>query len=238
MVFSSTVPLHSLSQRTLMRTGQVAPILDVPLPHRRTKHIEIDIHFVREKLALGEVRVPHVPTSAQYADIFTKGLPSAAFIDIQSSLNVVQPAIALVFIIISDLPYDEIHDFRKETIENELEMILHTTPATPLERVKEITKASEGFVYLVSVAGVTGARETVNPRVKDLLQGIRQVTNKAVAVSFSISTLEHVSQIAGCGADRVIIGSAMVKQLGEPNSPREGLNRLEVYARSLKNALP
>jgi hypothetical protein len=45
-----------------------------PVQHRHTKHIEIDIHFVCEKVALGEVRVLHVPTSAQFADIFTKGL--------------------------------------------------------------------------------------------------------------------------------------------------------------------
>ena len=63
-----------------------------PVQHRRTKHIEIDIHFVREKGALGDVRVLHVPTSAQFADIFTKGLPTAAFVDIRASLNVVEPA--------------------------------------------------------------------------------------------------------------------------------------------------
>ena len=46
-----------------------------PVHHRRTKHIEIDIHFVREKVALGQVRVLHVPSSHQFADIMTKGLP-------------------------------------------------------------------------------------------------------------------------------------------------------------------
>ncbi|XP_020172912.1 tryptophan synthase alpha chain-like [Aegilops tauschii subsp. strangulata] len=141
-------------------------------------------------------------------------------------------------IIIPDLPYEEMHAFRKKAIKNNLELILLTTPATPSERMKEITKASEGFVYLVSVVGVTGARATINPRVKDLLQEIRQVTNKAVAVGFGISTPEHVRQIAEWGSDGVIIGSAMVKQLGEANSPREGLKRLDVYAKSLKNALP
>ncbi|VAI23337.1 unnamed protein product [Triticum turgidum subsp. durum] len=141
-------------------------------------------------------------------------------------------------IIIPDLPYEEMHAFRKKAIKNNLELILLTTPATPLERMKEITKASEGFVYLVSVVGVTGARANVNPCVKDLLQEIRQVTDKAVAVGFGISTPEHVSQIAEWGSDGVIIGSAMVKQLGEANSPGEGLERLEVYAKSLKNALP
>src|SRR4051812_28857804 len=62
-----------------------------PVHHRRTKHIEIDIHFVREKVALGEVRVLHVPTTAQFADIFTKGLATALFSDIRSSLNIVAP---------------------------------------------------------------------------------------------------------------------------------------------------
>jgi histone deacetylase 1/2 len=59
-----------------------------PVHHRRTKHIELDIHFVREKVALGAVRVLHVPSSSQYADIFTKGLPTALFREFRSSLHV------------------------------------------------------------------------------------------------------------------------------------------------------
>ncbi|KAK1606452.1 hypothetical protein QYE76_030125 [Lolium multiflorum] len=64
-----------------------------PVQHRGTKHIEIDIHFVREKVALGQVRVLHVPTSAQFADIFTKGLATTPFQDIRFSLNVVEPTV-------------------------------------------------------------------------------------------------------------------------------------------------
>jgi hypothetical protein len=56
-----------------------------PVHHRRTKHVEI---FVREKVALGELRVIHVPTSLQFADIITKGLPRQVFEDFRSSLNV------------------------------------------------------------------------------------------------------------------------------------------------------
>ncbi|CAA7015691.1 unnamed protein product [Microthlaspi erraticum] len=62
-----------------------------PIQHQRTKHVVIDIHFVREKVALGQVRVLHVPSSHQYADIFTKGLPSALFQDFRSSLRVREP---------------------------------------------------------------------------------------------------------------------------------------------------
>jgi hypothetical protein len=56
--------------------------------HKRTKHIELDIHFVREKVALGAVRVLHVPSSSQYAVIFTKGLSTALFREFRSSLHV------------------------------------------------------------------------------------------------------------------------------------------------------
>ncbi|GJU75313.1 ribonuclease H-like domain-containing protein [Tanacetum coccineum] len=59
-----------------------------PVQHQRTKHIEIDIHFVRDFVASGQVRVLHVPSRFQYVDIFTKGLPTALFIEFCSSLNV------------------------------------------------------------------------------------------------------------------------------------------------------
>ncbi|KAM3314181.1 hypothetical protein ACQJBY_033190 [Aegilops geniculata] len=141
-------------------------------------------------------------------------------------------------LIVPDLPYVAAHALWSEAKKNNLELVLLTTPAIPEERMKEITKASEGFIYLVSVNGVTGPRENVNLRVESLIQEIKKVTDKPVAVGFGISKPEHVKQIAGWGADGVIIGSAMVRQLGEAASPKEGLKRLEAYARSMKNALP
>ena len=59
-----------------------------PVQHQRTKHVEIDLHFVRDHVAIGDVRVLHVPTTSQFADIFTKGLPSSTFAEFRSSLNV------------------------------------------------------------------------------------------------------------------------------------------------------
>ncbi|WVZ83566.1 hypothetical protein U9M48_030698 [Paspalum notatum var. saurae] len=59
-----------------------------PVQHQRTRHIEIDLYFVRERVSFGDLRVLHVPTSSQYADIFTKGLPSSVFLEFRSSLNV------------------------------------------------------------------------------------------------------------------------------------------------------
>ena len=61
-----------------------------PVQHRRTKHIELDIHFVREKVALGDLRVLHVPSGFQFADIFTKGLLSALFHEFRTSLHITE----------------------------------------------------------------------------------------------------------------------------------------------------
>ncbi|KAJ9547690.1 hypothetical protein OSB04_020233 [Centaurea solstitialis] len=65
-----------------------------PVQHQRTKHIEMDIHFVREHVAKGQVRVMHVPSRFQFADIFTKGLPRVLFEDFRSSLNIRHPPVS------------------------------------------------------------------------------------------------------------------------------------------------
>uniref|UniRef100_A0A0E0KK67 Uncharacterized protein n=1 Tax=Oryza punctata TaxID=4537 RepID=A0A0E0KK67_ORYPU len=141
-------------------------------------------------------------------------------------------------LVVPDLPLEETALLRNEAVMHGIELVLLTTPTTPTERMKEIAKASEGFIYLVSSVGVTGARSNVNLRVEYLLQEIKKVTDKPVAVGFGISTPEHVKQIAGWGADGVIIGSAIVRQLGEAVSPEEGLKRVEEYAKNMKAAMP
>ncbi|GJU36663.1 ribonuclease H-like domain-containing protein [Tanacetum coccineum] len=86
--------LHSpLSTATLVYCDNVsaAYMSANPVQHQRTKHIEIDIHFVRDMVTAGQVRVLHVPSRFQYADIFTKGLPSALFEEFRSSLSIRPP---------------------------------------------------------------------------------------------------------------------------------------------------
>jgi hypothetical protein len=62
-----------------------------PVQHQRTKHIEIDLHFVWDKVAAGAIQVLHVPSTSQYADVFTKGLPTSIFTEFRSTLNVFTP---------------------------------------------------------------------------------------------------------------------------------------------------
>ncbi|GKE59887.1 ribonuclease H-like domain-containing protein [Tanacetum coccineum] len=83
--------LHTpLSSATLVYCDNVTTVYlsSNPVEHQRTKHIEIDIHFVRDLVATGQVRVLHIPSLYQFADIFTKGLPTALFKEFCSSLSV------------------------------------------------------------------------------------------------------------------------------------------------------
>nr|GEW58159.1 ribonuclease H-like domain-containing protein [Tanacetum cinerariifolium] len=83
--------LHTpLSSSTIVYCDNVSDVYlsSNPVQHQRTKHIEIDIHFVWDLVATGQVRVLHVPSRLQYADIFTKGLPSALFDEFRDSLSV------------------------------------------------------------------------------------------------------------------------------------------------------
>ncbi|RLN43105.1 hypothetical protein C2845_PM01G23590 [Panicum miliaceum] len=148
-------------------------------------------------------------------------------------------------LLVPDLPQVATAALRSEAIKNNLELVLLTTPTTTEERMREVTEASSG-------PALSGPRANVNTRVESLIQEVKQVTDKPVAVGFGISTAEHVKQTLKVLSrkltnsffpfipvhDGVIIGSAMVRQLGEAASPEEGLERLEKYARSMKRALP
>jgi hypothetical protein len=83
--------LHApLSKSTLVYCNNVSTVYlsTNHVQHQRTKHVEIDLHFIRERVAIGDVRVLHVLTTSQFTDIFTKGLPTSVFSEFRSSLNI------------------------------------------------------------------------------------------------------------------------------------------------------
>jgi hypothetical protein len=85
------VELHSPMPRvTLVYCDNVSAVylFTNPVQHQRTKHVEINLHFVRERVAVGDVHVLHVSTTSQFADIFTKGLAYLVFSEFCSSLNI------------------------------------------------------------------------------------------------------------------------------------------------------
>jgi hypothetical protein len=79
-----------LSRATLVYCDNVSAVYlsTNPVQHQRTKHVEIDLHFIRERVAIGDVCVLHVPMASQFTDIFTKELSSSVFSEFRSSLNI------------------------------------------------------------------------------------------------------------------------------------------------------
>jgi tryptophan synthase alpha chain len=137
-------------------------------------------------------------------------------------------------LVVPDLPLEEAQSLLEAAQARGIEVILLVAPTTPPERIKAIAAQSQGFIYLVSVTGVTGARAQVATRVEGLLKNLHQATEKPIGVGFGISEVSQAQQIKAWGADAVIVGSAMVKRLA---TPTEGLESLEEFCRQLKEAI-
>lgn len=133
-----------------------------------------------------------------------------------------------------DIPLEETPEIRAVASAHGLELVLLATPTTPLARMHQIAELSQGFVYLVSVTGVTGMKGANEARVEGLIGELKSQTDKSVAVGFGVSSPEQAAQLKAWGAEGVICGSALVKALGEAPSPAEGLQRMSALAASLR----
>ncbi len=139
-------------------------------------------------------------------------------------------------LVVPDLPFEEAAKLLQLASIFEIEVILLAAPTSSKERIEEIARQSQGFIYLVSVTGVTGMRSQVHGRVKDLLVDLRGVTNKPIGVGFGISQPEQARQVMEWGADAVIVGSAFVKRLAS-GTPTQGLQAVAELCRDLKEAI-
>ncbi|AFZ43757.1 tryptophan synthase, alpha chain [Halothece sp. PCC 7418] len=140
-------------------------------------------------------------------------------------------------LVIPDIPVEEAETVFNPAQDYGIEVTLLVAPTSPKERISAIAQQSQGFIYLVSVTGVTGTRTEVGWRVKELLPLLRSVTDKPVCVGFGVSQPQHAQQIREWGADGVIAGSAFVRRLADAESPEAGLDELETFCRSLKAAI-
>ncbi|MBD2395769.1 tryptophan synthase subunit alpha [Cyanobacterium aponinum FACHB-4101] len=139
-------------------------------------------------------------------------------------------------LVVPDLPLEEAEGFLNTAQKKGIEVILLVAPTSPMERIKHIAEKSQGFIYLVSVTGVTGVRSEVQSRVKDLIAQLKTVTDKPIGVGFGISEPSQATQIKDWGADGVIVGSAFVKKLNNDNQ-QEGLSAIASLCSDLKQAI-
>ena len=122
--------------------------------------------------------------------------------------------------IIPDLPMEEADQWIKAANAHGLANILLVAPNTPPDRVRKIAEATQGFLYYVSVTGITGARSQLPPELAHGLEGIKGLTNKPIAVGFGISQPAQVSMLSAV-TDGIIVGSAIVKII-EANTIKQG----------------
>lgn len=139
-------------------------------------------------------------------------------------------------LVVPDLPLEEADDLLKGADLMGIEVTLLVTPNSSKQRIEAIARQSRGFIYLVSVTGVTGVRSELQTRVKDVLQEIRSVTDKPIAVGFGISSPEQADRVKDWGADGVIVGSAFVQRLGE-TTPYRGLRAIQEFCSDLKASI-
>ena len=141
-------------------------------------------------------------------------------------------------LLVPDIPLEETSEIRTVATQHGLELVLLTTPTTPEGRMKAIAQTSQGFVYLVSVTGVTGMRVKTEARVESLIHTLKDVSGgKSVAVGFGVSGPQQAKEIKDWGADGVIVGSALVRALGESGSPGQGLQKMVELATSIRSAI-
>jgi tryptophan synthase alpha chain len=130
-------------------------------------------------------------------------------------------------VLVVDLPPEEARELKVYTDVAGIDFISLVAPATPEKRLRQIAQAATGFLYYISITGITG---TAAPRIEDIqreVSKIRKITKLPLAVGFGISTSKQAREIA-CFADGVVIGSAVVRLIDE-NKSNPDLVKIDTY---------
>ena len=120
-------------------------------------------------------------------------------------------------LIIPDLPPDEGEELERSTKRHGLDLIYLLSPASTEERIRLVTSGSSGFIYLVSLTGVTGTKDELPKELEGFVARVRTNTEKPLCVGFGVSTPEQARRVAKV-ADGVIVGSRIIQLLGEDKS--------------------
>ncbi len=196
------------------------PIADGPViqaSYTRSLAHKIKLADILE--TLGEVAPPvaaPLVTMVSYAIVYRHGLEKYV-----TEIN----DRGLAGLIVPDLPVEESAQLAAICRKREISLIQLVTPTTPRERAVRIAETSTGFLYYVSVAGITGERTALPPDLVDNVGWLRTQTDLPICIGFGISTPEHVRLLAPV-ADGLIVGSAIVRRIAAAaEKPREQVIR-------------
>jgi tryptophan synthase alpha chain len=121
-------------------------------------------------------------------------------------------------IIVPDLPPEESDALQTALRGHDIDLVFLLAPTRDSERIQLVAGRTSGFLYLVSLTGVTGARHQLSPGIESFVTRVRQVTDLPLAVGFGISTPDQAARVAQM-ADGVIVGSALVRAIGAGSDP-------------------
>jgi tryptophan synthase alpha chain len=141
-------------------------------------------------------------------------------------------------VLIADLSIDDADEIVQPATSAGLDTVFMITPVTDTERMKVIASRTTGFIYAVSLLGVTGSRERLSNRVEGLLDELKKLTSVPVCVGFGISKPEHAAAIVQAGADGVIVGSKIVSLIEANLSNQEKmLTEISTFLSDIKRAI-
>jgi len=142
-------------------------------------------------------------------------------------------------IVVPDLPVEESDEFRNLALKHNIDNIYLAAPNTSKLRLRTILDRTRGFLYLVSLYGVTGPRDTLSPHALEAVSSVKSLAKGKIPISagFGISRPEHVSAIIKSGADGAIVGSALVNIVSQYiENPDEAADHLRDATTKLKAA--
>ena len=141
-------------------------------------------------------------------------------------------------VLVADLSIDDADEIVPPAASAGLDTVFMVTPITKPKRMEKIASLTTGFIYTVSVLGVTGSRDKLSGTVDGLISKLKKLTNVPVCVGFGISKAEHAATVAQAGADGVIIGSKIVGFIeNNLNDQDKMLSDISAFLTEVKNAI-
>ena len=139
-------------------------------------------------------------------------------------------------ILIVDLPPEESRELARPAAANGIDLIYLLAPTTPIERSRKIAHAASGFLYYVSVTGVTGARAALAADLEQRVRELRTVTDLPIGVGFGISTPEQAGEVASF-ADAVVVGSALSSLIEQHRESPDVVQSVGALVSAMKEAI-
>jgi tryptophan synthase alpha chain len=205
------------------------PVIQASYTRALDKHLKLADVFatVKEVTSRPGWAMPLV-AMASYSLMFKKG--PAAFIETAK-------ASGFSGSVVPDLPVEEAEELSKLAADRDFKLILLVTPTTSPARAEKVVRACSGFVYVVSVVGITGERDHLPADLSAQIARLRTMTNLPLCVGFGVSKPEHVRGLKAL-ADGVIVGSALVKKLEAAATDRtKALADVKQLVKELSGAL-